>query len=58
MSDFFGKRGRRLHVSTVITSQGSLQTEFTIYINKFQEDNFVLLFNSCTQNSFAVNYVY
>ena len=36
MSDF-GKRGRCLHVSAVITSQGS------IYISKFQVDNFVLL---------------
>ena len=52
MSDFFGKRGRRLHVSAVITSQGS------IYINKFQIDNFVRLFNSYTQNSFAVNFAY
>ena len=52
MSDFFGKRGRRLHVGGVITSQGS------IYINKFQVDNFVLLFNSCTQNRFAVNFAY
>ena len=51
MSDF-GKRGRCLHVSAVITSQGS------IYIGKFQVDNFVLLFNSCTQNSFAVNFAY
>ena len=51
MSDF-GKRGRCLHVSAVITSQGS------IYISKFQVDNFVLLFNSCTQNSFAVNFAY
>ena len=41
-----------MHVSAVITSQGS------IYINKFQVDNFVLLFNSCTQNSFAVNFAY
>ena len=44
MSDFFGKRGRSLHVSAVITKR----TE------KFQVEFFVHLFDNCTQNSFAV----
>ena len=44
MSDFFGKRGRSLHVSAVITNR----TE------KFQVEFFVHLFDNCTQNSFAV----
>ena len=50
MSDFFGKRGRSWHISAVITSQGSLQTEGS----KFEVECYVHLFNSCTQNSFAV----
>ena len=44
MSDFFGKRGRSLHVSAVITK----------HTEKFQVEFFVHLFDNCTQNSFAV----
>ena len=50
MSDFFGKRGRSWHISAVITSQGRIGPEG----NKFEVECFVHLFNSCTQNSFAV----
>ena len=50
MSDFFSKRGRSWHVSAVVTSQGSLQTEGS----KFEVECYVHLFNSCTENSFAV----
>ena len=46
MSEFFGKRGRSWHVSAVITKSSTAE--------KFQFECFVHLFNSCTQNSFAV----
>ena len=46
MSEFFGKRGRSWHVSAVITKSSTA--------DKFQVECFVHLFNSCTQNSFAV----
>ena len=45
MSEFFGKRGRRWHISAVITKSTA---------EKFQVECFVHLFNTCTQNSFAV----
>ena len=45
MSEFFGKRGRSWHVSAVITRSTA---------EKFQVECFVHLFNTCTQNSFAV----
>ena len=44
MSDFFGKRGRSWHVSAVITKQAG----------KFEVECFVHIFDTCTQNSFAV----
>ena len=46
MSEFFGKRGRSWHVSAVTTKSSTAE--------KFQVECFVHLFNSCTQNSFAV----
>ena len=45
MSEFFGKRGRSWHVSAVITRSTA---------EKFQVECFDHLFNTCTQNSFAV----
>ncbi|KAK3747904.1 hypothetical protein QZH41_010207, partial [Actinostola sp. cb2023] len=45
MSEFFGKRGRSWHISAVITKTSA---------EKFEVECFVHLFNSCTQNSFAV----
>lgn len=45
MSEFFGKRGRSWHVSAVITRQDK----------DIKVECFVHLFNSCTQNSFAVS---
>ena len=44
MSEFFGKRGRSWHVSAVITKNGE----------KLKAECFVHIFESCTQNSFAV----
>ena len=46
MSDFFGKMGRSWHISAVITS--------ATVESKYEVDYFVHIFNSCTQNSFAV----
>ena len=46
MSEFYGKRGRSWHVSTVITR---LQAG-----EKCEVECFVHLFNTCNQNSFAV----
>ena len=46
MSDFFGKRGRSWHISAVIT-RATVES-------KYEVDCFVHIFNSCTQNSFAV----
>ena len=45
MSKFFGKHGRSWHISTVITK---------LTAEKFKVECFVHLFNTCTQNSFAV----
>ena len=45
MSEFFGKRGRSWHISAVITKSTA---------GKFRVECFVHLFNTCTQNSFAV----
>ena len=50
MSDFFGKRGRSWHVSAVITRKRDSETQK----DTFEVECFVHLFNSCTQNSFAV----
>ncbi|KAK3725259.1 hypothetical protein QZH41_001292 [Actinostola sp. cb2023] len=44
MSQFFSKRGRSWHVSAVITKTDA----------NFQVECFVHIFNTCTQNSFAV----
>ncbi|KAK3736760.1 hypothetical protein QZH41_008000 [Actinostola sp. cb2023] len=44
MSDFFGKRGKSWHVSSVITKSDV----------KYKVECFVHLFESCIQNSFAV----
>ena len=44
MSDFFGKRGRSWHVSAVITKRNG----------KLNVECFVHIFDTCTQNSFAV----
>ena len=53
MSDFFGKRERSWHISAVIIYQGRIGKEG----NKFEVKCCVHLFNSCTQNSFAVLFV-
>ena len=45
MSEFFGKRGRSLHVSAVITKQAET----------FQVECIVHIFDNCTQNSLAVS---
>ena len=45
MSEFFGKRDRSWHISAVITRST---------VEGFQVECFVHLFNTCTQNSFAV----
>ena len=44
MSEFFGKRGRSWHVCAVITKKD----------DKLEVECFVHIFDSCTQNSFAV----
>ena len=46
MSESFGKRGRSGHVNAVITKSSTAE--------KFKVECFVHLFNSCTQNRFAV----
>ena len=45
MSEFFGKRGKSWHVSSVITRR---------IAGKLEVECFVHIFESCTQNSFAV----
>ncbi|KAK3697374.1 hypothetical protein QZH41_002024 [Actinostola sp. cb2023] len=44
MSEFFGKRGRSWHISAVITKSAQ----------KYEVECFVHIFNTCTQNGFAV----
>ena len=46
MSVFFGKRGRSWHISAVIT-RATVES-------KHEVECYVHIFNSCTQNSFAV----
>ena len=48
MCEFFGKRGRSWHVSAVITRNGGC----------LEVECFVHIFNSCTQNNYAVASIY
>lgn len=48
MSQFFGKRGRSWHVSAVVTKQNE----------NYEVECFVHIFNSCTQNNYAVASIY